>query len=155
MTTKSPAEAYSQQAEAISNQGKPMRWMDTAARLARAALPIAALGVPVLRVGAEVYDRGAQARREARDAQQFDDRLEQNYAHLDALARAQHQARMHQGQELLRAVQAAGRPANHDWRVGQVAGAASVQSRHRPPLTRYQRGARQALTRYQRQGNEL
>ena len=123
-----------------------MRWLDTAARLA----PLVGLGV----LG---Y---AERRRDARDAQQFHDRLERNYARIDAVeaARAAAQARnnwLHRGNSLVRAVRDAGRPANHDWRVGMVAGAASVQGRHRPPLTRYQRGARQALTRYQRQGNEL
>ena len=103
-TTQSPADSFSQRAEAISNQGRPMRWMDTAARLAQAALPIAALGVPVLRVGAEVYERGAQARREARDAQQFDDRLEQNYAHLDARALAQQRAQQRREEAAARQV---------------------------------------------------
>ena len=128
-TTRSPAEAYGQRAEAISNQGKPMRFMDTAARLA----PLVGLGV----LG---Y---AQHRQNARDAQQFHDALEQNYAPLDARARAQAQERARYPQEMLRAVRTAGRPANHNWRVGMVAGAASVQSRNRPPLTGYQRGARQ------------
>ena len=132
MTTTSPAEAYSQQAEAISNQGKPMRWLDTAARLA----PLVGLGV----LG---Y---AERRRDARDGQEFHDRLERNYARIDAVeaARAAAQARnnnpLHRGRSLVRAVRDAGRPANHDWRVGMVAGAASVQSKHRPPMTRYQRG---------------
>ena len=67
MTTKSPAETFGQQAEAAS--GKRMSWMDTAARL---ALPIGALGV----IGAGVAQERAQGRRDARDAQQFHDRLE-------------------------------------------------------------------------------
>ena len=87
MTTKSPAETFGQQAEAAS--GKRMSWMETAARL---ALPIGALGVPILRVGAGVYDRRAQERRDARDAQVFDNRLERNYAHLDARALAEQRA---------------------------------------------------------------
>ena len=128
-TTRSPAEAYGQRAEAISNQGKPMRFMDTAARLA----PLVGLGV----LG---Y---AQGRRDVRDARQFHDALEQNYAFLDAREQAQALERARYPQELLRAVRTAGRPANHNWRVGMVAGAASAQSRNRPPLTRYQRGARQ------------
>ena len=74
MTTKSPAEAYSQQAEAISNQGKPMRWLDTAARLA-----------PLVGLGALGY---AERRRDARDAQEFHDRLERNYARIDAVEAA-------------------------------------------------------------------
>ena len=113
-----------------------MRWMDTAARLA-----------PLIGLGALGY---AEHRAQRRDAQQFHDRLEQNYAPLDAreAARAAAQAAAHRQniqdiREMRRAVRDAGRPANHDWRVGQVAGAASVQSRNRPPLTRYNRGARQ------------
>ena len=147
-TTKSPAEAYSQQAEAISSEGKPMRWMDTA-RLA-----------PLVGLGALGY---AEHRAQRRDAQQFEDRLEQNYARLDAreAARAAAQARI-QGQneqnrinhnlrtrqmiqevrDMRRAVNDAGRPANLDWRVGMVAGAASAH-RHRPSMTRYNRGPRQ------------
>ena len=128
-TTRSPAEAYGQRAEAISNQGKPMRFMDTAARLA----PLVGLGVLGF----------AQGRRDARDARQFYDALEQNYAPLDARARAGALERARYPQEMLRAVRTAGRPANHNWRVGMVAGAASPQSRNRPPLTGYQRGARQ------------
>ena len=135
-TTKSPAEAYSQQAEAISREGRPMRWMDTAARLA----PLVGLGV----LG--YAERRRQARADARDAQEFYDRLDPNYARIDVLeaARAAAQARrdslVHRGRSTVRAVQAAGPAANHDWRVGMVAGAASVQSRNRPPLTRYERG---------------
>ena len=108
-----------------------MRWLDTAARLA----PLVGLGV----LG---Y---AERRRDARDGQEFHDRLERNYARIDAVeaARAAAQARnnnpIHRGRSLLRAVVAAGRPANHDPRVGMVAGAASVH-RGRPPMTRYQRG---------------
>ena len=128
-TTRSPAEAFGQRAEAISNQGKPMRFMDTAARLA----PLVGLGVLGF----------AQGRRDARDARQFYDALEQNYAFLDAREQAEALERARYPQELLRAVRTAGRPANHNWRVGMVAGAASVQSRNRPPLTGYQRGARQ------------
>ena len=128
-TTRSPAEAFGQRAEAISNQGKPMRFMDTAARLA----PLVGLGVLGF----------AQGRRDARDARQFHDALEQNYAFLDAREQAQALERARYPQELLRAVRTAGRPANHNWRVGMVAGAASVHSRNRPPLTGYQRGARQ------------
>ena len=129
-TTKSPAEAYSQQAEAISSEGKPMRWMDTAARLA-----------PLIGLGALGY---AEHRAQRRDAQQFHDRLERNYKRIDVLeaARAAAQARrdslFHRGNSLVRAVRDAGRPANHDWRVGMVAGAASVHG-GRPPLTRYER----------------
>ena len=78
-TTKSPAEAYGQQAEAISSEGKPMRWMDTAARLA----PLVGLGV----LG--YAEHRAQGRRDARDAQDFHDRLERNYLIPDARARAQ------------------------------------------------------------------
>ena len=113
-----------------------MRWMDTAARLA----PLIGLGV----LG--YTERRRQARADARDAQEFHDRLDPNYARIDVLeaARAAAQARnnnpLHRGRSLVRAVRDAGRPANHDWRVGMVAGAASVQSRHRPPLTRYERG---------------
>ena len=109
-----------------------MRWLDTAARLA----PLVGLGV----LG---Y---AERRRDARDGQEFHDRLERNYARIDAVeaARAAAQARrdslVHRGRSLVRAVRSAGPPANHDWRVGMVAGAASVQSKHRPPMTRYQRG---------------
>ena len=103
--------------------------MDTAARLA----PLVGLGV----LG---Y---AQGRRDVRDARQFHDALEQNYAFLDAREQAQALERARYPQELLRAVRAAGRPANHNWRVGMVAGAASAQSRDRPFLSRYQRGARQ------------
>ena len=128
-TTRSPAEAFGQRAEAISNQGKPMRFMDTAARLA----PLVGLGVLGF----------AQGRRDARDARQFYNALEQNYAFLDAREQAQALERARYPQEMLRAVRTAGRPANHNWRVGMVAGAASPQSRNRPPLTGYQRGARQ------------
>ena len=106
-----------------------MRFMDTAARLA----PLVGLGV----LG---Y---AQHRENARDARQFHDALEQNYAFLDAREQAQALERARYPQEMLRAVRTAGRPANHNWRVGMVAGAASPQSRNRPPLTGYQRGARQ------------
>ena len=128
-TTRSPAEAFGQRAEAISNQGKPMRFMDTAARLA----PLVGLGVLGF----------AQGRRDARDARQFYNAVEQNYAFLDAREQAEALERARYPQEMLRAVRTAGRPANHNWRVGMVAGAASVQSRNRPPLTGYQRGARQ------------
>ena len=152
-TTRSPAEAYSQQAEAISNEGKPMRWMDTAARLA-----------PLVGLGALGY---AEHRAQRRAAQQFHDRLEENYAPLDARARREEHARreteelnrinaemqrqeraartrqmIQEVQDARRATFAAGRPANHDWRVGMVAGAASAQG-GRPPMTRYNRGPRQ------------
>ena len=81
-TTKSPAETFGQQSEAVSG-GKRMSWMDTAARL---ALPIGALGV----IGGGVYaENRAEARRDARDAQDFHDRLERNYLIPDARARAQ------------------------------------------------------------------
>ena len=113
-----------------------MSLLDTAARL---ALPLGALGV----IGAGYAQERAQGRRDARDAQQFHDALEQNYAPLDARARAEALERARYPQELLRAVRTAGRPANHNWRVGMVAGAASPLSRNRPPLTGYQRGARQ------------
>ena len=128
-TTRSPAEAFGQRAEAISNQGKPMRFMDTAARLA----PLVGLGVLGF----------AQGRRDARDARQFYNAVEQNYAFLDAREQAEALERARYPQEMVRAVRTAGRPANHNWRVGMVAGAASPQSRNRPPLTGYQRGARQ------------
>ena len=102
-----------------------MRFMDTAARLA----PLVGLGVLGF----------AQGRRDARDARQFYDALEQNYAPLDAREQAQALERARYPQEMPRAV----RPSNHNWRVGMVAGAASAQSRDRPFLSRYQRGARQ------------
>ena len=98
-TTKSPAETLGQQAEAVS--GKRMSWMDTAARL---ALPIGALGVPILRVGTEVYNRRAQGRRDARDAQDFHNRLERNYAHLDARALAQQRAQQRREEAAARQV---------------------------------------------------
>ncbi len=43
MTTKSPAETFGQQAEAVSG-GKPMSWRETAARLAPLAGGMAAMG---------------------------------------------------------------------------------------------------------------
>ena len=82
-TTKSPAEAYGQQAAAISSNGRPERWIHTVARLA-----------PLVGLGALGYaENRGQGRR---DAQQFEDRLEQNYARLDAreAARAAAQARI-------------------------------------------------------------
>ena len=106
-----------------------MRFMDTAARLA----PLVGLGVLGF----------AQGRRDARDARQFYNAVEQNYAFLDAREQAEALERARYPQEMLRAVRTAGRPANHNWRVGMVAGAASPLSRNRPPLTGYQRGARQ------------
>ena len=82
MTTKSPVDEH--QSEAVV--GKPMGWIDKAARLAP-------LGAAMLGLGAMGY---AERRRDARDAQQFEDRLEQNYARLDAreAARAAAQARI-------------------------------------------------------------
>ena len=79
MTTKSPAETFGQQAEAVS--GKPMSWTGVAARLA--PLAGAAAGI----VGArKMYDQ----RQGRRDAHWLANQLEQNQVRADMIR--QHQA---------------------------------------------------------------
>ena len=74
MTTKSPAETFGQQAEAVASKGKEGTWKDTAARLAEAG-PCAAVALDVdKRQDEESY----MERQNARNARQRVNRINRN-----------------------------------------------------------------------------
>ena len=73
-TTKSPAETFSQQAEAVASKGKEGTWKDTAARLAEAA-PYAAVDFAF---AALWYAESYRQRQNARNARQRVNRINRN-----------------------------------------------------------------------------